>query len=62
MIKENSKIISVCKLSLNKLQKYKEEEYNKIRSDLELIVEVQKSENKPKRPTLRLYRISYSKQ
>ena len=46
MIKENSKIISVCEVSLNKLKKYKEEEYSKIRSDLELILEGQKINQK----------------
>lgn len=46
MIKGNSKIISVCEVSLTKLKKYKEEEYSKIRSDLELILKGQKINHK----------------
>lgn len=42
----NSKILSVSELNLNKLKKYKEEEYSKIRCDLELILEGQKINQK----------------
>ena len=44
MRKENSKIIPVCES--NKLKKYNEKEYNKIRSDLKLILKGQKINQK----------------
>ena len=45
-MKENSKVISLSELNLNELKKYKEEEYSKIRCDLELILEGQKINQK----------------
>ena len=46
MIKENSNVISLSELNLNELKTYKEEEYSKIRCDLELILEGQKINQK----------------
>ena len=46
MLKENSKIISVSELNLNKLKKWKGEEYTKIRRYLGLILEGQKMNQK----------------
>jgi len=46
MLKENSKITSVSELNLNKLKKWKGEEYSKIRCDLGLILEGQKMNQK----------------
>ena len=42
MTEKNSTIVSVTELNLNELKKYTEEEYNKIRYDLELLLEGQK--------------------
>ena len=46
MINKNSEIICLSELNLNELKKYKEEEYSKIRCDLELIFEGQKINQK----------------
>lgn len=46
MVKENSRIRSISEVNLNKLKKYKEEEYSKIRYDLGLILEGQKINQK----------------
>ena len=46
MIKENNRILSVSELNLNKLKKYKEEEYSKIHCDLKLILEGQRINHK----------------
>ena len=43
---KNSQVVSVLEVNLNKLQKAKEEEYQKIRYDLELILEGQKINQK----------------
>ena len=46
MVKENSRIRSISEVNLNKLKKYKEEKYSKIRYDLGLILEGQKINQK----------------
>ena len=46
MIKENNRILFVFELNLNKLKKYKEEEYSKIHCDLKLILEGQRINHK----------------
>nr|YP_010283343.1 hypothetical protein MKU01_pgp031 [Psammodictyon constrictum]ULD16462.1 hypothetical protein [Psammodictyon constrictum] len=46
MLKENSKIIYISELNLNKLRKWKKEEYSKICCDLKLILEGQKINQK----------------
>jgi hypothetical protein len=59
MTEDISKVLSLSGLKQedsNKLKKWKEEEYSKIRSDLELILEGQK--NQSKRSAIRLYWIS----